>query len=416
MIQKNNIYKNRNYALYVFMLIPFFRPLGLELKVLPFINTIFLVWELCAIFLFAIMQVENMRFLQVGKSDEFRFLKLYSVFTFLNSITMKFLFGNKEIPLVTLLMFCSCFFIVSYIAQRDCEVLIDILYKYFSVINIINTLFIIVPRLNTVFSDDFYYFNGHRQSMSMLWAISVFLCLIRSALFREKNGKYRKWGVAINVGIATFNLFQVFSTVATAIFAFSVFIILYIALVIFKKINSIHDLALYCTFIGGLIINYLVVAFNIQNNFAAFLSNYLGESISLSGRTTIFKEFFQAFTESSIFGYGFYGVKCNIGWVGWEEMGYAHNTLLQELTGGGLVGLILFIVMGLYAVKNACKIRNIYIKKVTLCALAANMVIMITESTNQYNYFTLFLIIITCIYKLDLQSNSRCLRTKEQGE
>ena len=379
MIQKKNMYKNRNYALYAFMLMPFFRPLGLELKVLPFISSVIFVWELFVIFLLAIIQVKNMRSLHVKKSDEFRFLKLYSAFTFLNSITMKFLIGNQEIPLVSLLMFCSCIFIVSYIANRDCGVLIDILYKYFSVINIANALFIIIPGLNTVLSDDFYYFNGHRQSMSMLWTISVFLYLIRGALYREKYGKYRSWYAAINAGIATFNLIQVFSTVVTAIFALSVFIILYIALVIFKKINSIHDLALYCIFIGGLIINYLVIVFNIQNNFAAFLSNYLGEATSLNGRTTIFKAFYQAFNESSIFGYGFYGVKCYIGWVGWNETGYAHNTLLQELTSGGLIGLILFIVMGLYAVKNACKIRNIYIKKVTLCALATNMVIMVTE-------------------------------------
>ena len=417
MIQKDSIYKNRNYALYVFMLIPFFRPKGLEVKVLPFMSNVFLVWELCAIFIFAIIQSGNMRFLRIGKSDEFRFLKLYSVFTFLNSITMKFLFGNQEIPLVSLLLFCLCIFIVSYIANRDCEVLIDILYKYFSVINIFNALFIIVPGLNTVFSDEFYYFNGHRQLVSMLWTISVFLCLIRSALYKEKCGKNRSWYTAITIGIATFNLITVFSTVATGIFAFSAFVILYIALVVFKRINSIHDLALYCVFIGGLIINYLIVVFNIQNNFAAFLSNYLGESTSLAGRTTIFKAFYQAFKKSSIFGYGFYGVKCSTGWGGaWNALDYAHNTLLQELTSGGLIGLILFIVMGLYAVKNACKIRNIYIKKVTLCALAANMVIMITESSNQSNYYTLFLILITCIYKLDLQSDSRCLRTKEQGE
>ena len=261
MIQKNSMYKNRNYALYVFMLIPFFRPLGLGLKVLPFLEVVFFAWELFAIFLFANIQVKNLRFLHVGKSDEFRFLKLYSVFTFLNSITEKFFIGNQEIPLVSLLMFCSCIFIASYIANIDCEVLIDILYKYFSIINIVNALFIIVPGLNNVFSDDFYYFNGHRQSLSMLWTISAFLCLIRSALYREKYGKYRLCYTVINVGIATFNLIQVFSAVATAIVAFSVFIILYIALVIFKRINNIHDLALYCTFIGGLIINYLVVVF-----------------------------------------------------------------------------------------------------------------------------------------------------------
>ena len=287
--------------------------------------------------------------------------------------------------------------------------MIDILYKYFSVINIFNAIFIVVPGLNTVFSDDFYYFNGHRQSISMLWTILVFICLIRRALYREKYEKYRTWYAAINVGIATFNLIYVFSTVATGVVVLFVFVILYIVLVLFKRINSIHDLALYCIFIGGLILNYLVVLFNIQNNFAALLTNFLGESTNLGGRVTIYNAFYQAFKESSIFGYGYYGIKCSAGWGGeWNALDYAHNTLLQELTTGGLIGLCLFIVMGLYAVKNACKIRNIYIKKVTLCAMAANMVIMITESTNQYNYFTLFLIIITCIYRFDLQSDSRC--------
>ena len=404
MIQKNSMQKNRNYALYAFMLIPFFRPAGFELRVLPFLGVVFFVWGLCAIFLYAIIQVRNMRFFQIGKSDEFRFLKIYSGFTFLNSLIMKFLIGNQDIPLASLLMFCSCIFIASYIANRDSEALIDILYKYFSIINIVNAIFIVVPGFNTVFSDEFYYFNGHRQSIPMLWTISIFLCLIKSALYREKYGKYRSWYAAINVGIATFNLIHVLPTVATGVFVISVFVILYIVLVIFKKINSIHDLALYCIFIGGLILNFLVVFLNVQNNFAAFLSTYLGESTSLSGRVTIYKAFYQAFKESSIFGYGFYGVKTSTGWGGaWNALDYAHNTLLQEMTNGGLIGLFLFIVMGLYAVKNACKIRSIYIKKVTLCALTANMVIMITESTNQYNYFTLFLIIITCIYKLDLQ-------------
>lgn len=415
MIQKNSMHKNRNYALYVFMLIPICRPKGLELRVLPPISIAFFVWFIFTLFLFAIIQAKNMRHLYVGKSDEFRFLKLYSGFTFLNSITIKFLIGNQEIPLLSLISYCLNILIISYIANRDSEALIDIFYKYFCAINIVNALFIIVPGLNTVFTDDFYYFNGHRQSMSMLWTISVFLCLVRSSLYKEKYGKYRARYTAINVGIATFNLIQVFSTVATAILAFSAFIILYITLVIVKKINSIHNLALYCTFIGGLIINYLVVVFNVQNYFAAFLSNFLGESTNLSGRTIIFRAFYQAFKKSSIFGYGFYGVKGYTGWAGWNATGYAHNTLLQELTSGGLIGLILFIVMGLYAVKNACKIRNIYIKKVTLCALAANMVIMITESTNQYSYYTLFLVIITCIYKLDLQPDNRCLQTKERG-
>ena len=177
--------RNCNYALYVFMLIPFLRPVGLEVTILPSLYNVFLIWELLSIFLFFLLQIAGGTSLIIKSKDEFRFMKLYSIYIFINSIVLKFL-GNDEIPFFG----CSYIFIIIYIACKDYEILIDILYKYLYLINILNAIFIIVPIvpvLSNMGSDGFYYFIGHRQAVSMIWLLSIFLCLIKNHSNKRKN-------------------------------------------------------------------------------------------------------------------------------------------------------------------------------------------------------------------------------------
>ena len=132
-----------------------------------------------------------------------------------------------------------------------------------------------------------------------------------------------------------------------------------------------------------------------QEYFARYIS-MLGETTSLNGRTVIFRAFFEAVSKSKWFGYGQNGVNISTGWGGaWNSLDYAHNTILQEMVNGGLVGLTLFFVTGMVTVHHTCKTENVYLKKIILCTLAAQMVIMCTESINAYGFYMLFLVLIT---------------------
>ncbi len=393
--------KKNGFLLYAFMLIPFFRPVGLEVTILPFLSYLFLAWEAIAIVIFVIIHFKDNMKLIMKRGDKSRFIKIYVIYTFILSIIIKFIIGNDIIPIIGLTSFCASAFILIYVAQRRYDDVVDFFYKYLFLVNIINTLFIIVPFLNNILPEG-YYFIGHRQAISMVWSLSVFLCLIgRNA----RIGKSRR-RLLITISylfVATFNLLSATSTVATGIVVIAIFTILYIVMIVFKKFNTINNIALYSVYIGGLVINWLIITLNVQTYFAAFFSSVLGESVSMNGRTVIFNAFLNSFNNSKLFGYGFCGVKISTGWGGgWNALDYAHNTLLQELTNGGILGFILFAVAGVYAVYNACQIDNLYIKKIILCALAAQMAIMITESVNYYNYYMIFLVLITYISKANI--------------
>lgn len=381
------------------MLIPFYRPAGLEVTTLPFLYYVFFAWEVISILLFVLIQFKGSTELIIHFGDKSRFIKYYIIYTFLLSIIMKFIIGNDNVPIVSLTNFCVSAFILIYVAKRKYGQLINFFYKYLFFINTINALFIIVPFLNDMLPEG-YYFIGHRQSVSMVWSLSVFLCLIEYNTNVRKNRK-RTLITVLYLIIATFNLLSsaIVSNVATGIVVVAIFTIIYIVMVVFKKVDKINNVAMYSIYIGGLVVNWLIITLNIQEYFATFISSVLGETTSLNGRTVIFNAFLQAYNNSKLFGYGFSGVKISTGWGGgWNALNYAHNTLLQELTNGGIIGLILFVIMGLYAVQNVCKIDNLYIKKITLCTLAAQIAIMISESINNYKYYTLFLVLITYLW------------------
>lgn len=412
--------KYHNYVLYSFIMIPFFRPQGLEVTIVPSLYNIFFVWEMIAVFLFVIINIKGSNILKIRRKSEFRFIKLYIVYTFVVSVIMAFFKGYENIPVVGLFMTSTSVFIIIYISQKNYEMLVDFFYKYMYLINILNTLFIIIPGLRSLFTDDHYGFIGHRQEVSMVWALSVFLCLIKDNSDTRGSIITKKINTLFYLGITTFNLIYVMPLAATGIFAFFAFVISYIIMIVFNKFDGINNIAMYSVFIGGLLINYLIIAFNIQTNFGAGILSYLGETTSLAGRTTIYKVFFEAYRNSRLFGYGYSGIKVSTGWGGgWNALDYAHNTILQELTNGGMIGFTLFVIMGLYAIHNACKTNNLYMKKVVLCTLAAQMTIMIAESINYYKYYIAFLVLITYISRLsdpiNKNPNQRVMIKNGQG-
>lgn len=392
--------KLKNKGLYAFLLIPFFRPLGLEVSRFHFLYYFFTTWEAIAIAFFIMMLYKSKKVLALKRHDESKFIKIYIIYTFAISFVFKFLNGNDLIPLVGLLSFCLSPLIVIYIAEKDYKFIVDFFYRYLLIINLLNFLFIVIPPLGSLITVKEYFFIGHRQAVPMVWALSVMLCSIK---FNEQKGKAkgkRLLGLLLYVAIASYNILN--AAVSTGIVVFGLFALMYIIMVVFNKIERINDASMYILFIAGLVVNYLIIAFNIQDYFSYYLARYLGETTSLNGRIVIFNVFRRAVSGAPIFGYGYKGLEVSTGWGGaWDALDYAHNTLLQELTNGGAIGLILFITMSLFAIHGSLRSKNLNHKKIVLCTLVAELVIMCTESINYYGYYMVFLVIITYLHELD---------------
>ena len=394
----------KNKGLYTFLLIPFFRPLGLEVTRFHFLYYFFTAWEVVAIALFAILLFKSRDSFVLKKHDNSRFIRIYILYSFVISIFFKFINGNSLIPLIGLLSFCFSALIALYIANRDYEFIINFFYQYLLIVNVFNALFIVIPPLKSLITLPEYFFIGHRQAVPMVWALSVMLCSLKFNERKSKTTGREILRLLLYIGVASYNILN--ASVSTGIVVIGIFAVMYIIMVVLNKFEKINDAAMYVVFIAGLVINYLIITFNIQDYFSYYLAKYLGETTSLNGRIVIFNAFRRAALGAPMFGYGYKGIKVSTGWGGaWDSLDYAHNTLLQELTNGGAIGLLLFIVMSLAAIHRSMKSEKLNHKKIVLCTLVSELVIMCTESVNYYGYYMVFVVLINYLHKLDRTRN-----------
>jgi len=94
--------------------------------------------------------------------------------------------------------------------------------------------------------------------------------------------------------------------------------------------------------------------------FAADILNLLGRDITFSGRTTVWNAVLTSVMKRPMLGYGFYsfwlglkGESANIIVTSHWAFGYAHNGMLEILLQLGVVGLVLFLVTLMQAIRNA---------------------------------------------------------------
>ena len=108
---------------------------------------------------------------------------------------------------------------------------------------------------------------------------------------------------------------------------------------------KIYQSILKIGFVSTIIINILVVFFNIQTFFRGFIENVLKESATLSTRTVIWKVVLAKIVQSPIIGHGINsGTTFTIG----ETTSYnesAHNQLLSWMFLLGIIGLIFVLVI-----------------------------------------------------------------------
>lgn len=395
---------NKKNFIYAFLVLPFFRPLGLEVKTFKFLYPIFTCWEVLILGVFAIILLASCRSCRIRKSDYSIFIYLYTLYTLVQSIIFKVTQGRQSvIPLLSVLFFCLGTVAVLYVAKKDIVQLVKFFYGYFGVINVCNLIFYAVPALNNLLGDEWYYFCGHRQSLPMLWSMSVFVGLLKYNYDDKRN----RHPLFMTVYILIPSFMMLISGVGTSIVALVVFLGLYLLVFLRNKLNAINTFQLRIVYIVALLFNWLLITVNIQTRFATLISYYLHETVTFNGRTVIWDAFLRAVKESPIWGYGYNGIRVATGWGGsWDNLDYAHNTILQELSNGGIVGFVLFFLMGYVALKAIDKLQNIDYKKIVLCVLGSQLVMMCSESISYYQYYSLFIALLANLPSLDRERNA----------
>lgn len=137
----------------------------------------------------------------------------------------------------------------------------------------------------------------------------------------------------------------------------------------------------------GVALNVGVVFFNVQYYFSFIISNVLGESLMLNGRSIIWDSAIKLIKEKLIFGYGVYGVYIPLpDWWG-TSYNYAHNQILQFLLDGGLIATILFGLLIVISGRNIDASRNYIIGKISAIVMFSCLLMMISEAYSNYLVF-----------------------------
>lgn len=191
--------------------------------------------------------------------------------------------------------------------------------------------------------------------------------------------------------------------IATAIVGCLVYIV---SLWLFTKLSKRVKLRALLTVIvvTGCVVNLLVLSGVLTKMAAWFIEDVLHKSLTLSGRTEIWEIAIDIVLKKPLFGYGMFE---NGGFVYWGykggELSYwqAHNQWLQIMHDGGLLMTGLFIGIIFLGLGQLKKIASPKVKGIFLAAIAAFMVMMITEI---YAYTPYLYLLFFVAYNADAMS------------
>ncbi|MGN1203386.1 MAG: O-antigen ligase family protein [Eubacterium sp.] len=228
---------------------------------------------------------------------------------------------------------------------------------------------------------------GIRTDFPMVGFLAVFVALMCINLKLPKT-KYRAY---ITIALAAASILRAWvSTGVAALLVFAVFFV-FITRKKFAKTITARICSNKILIPVGVFLNIAIVFFKWQDKFEKYITQYLGETMTLNGRTFIWEQAINAFHDSPIWGYGAYGYYVE---TFWTKLNYVHNQMLQLFLDGGLVLAIVFLVWLVIIGLSIGKCKDEYIRQIATAVLFANLLIMIAEAPTAYSVFFILITIM----------------------
>lgn len=224
---------------------------------------------------------------------------------------------------------------------------------------------------------------GIRTRITDVLYIGIMISIITMTLNKKKS----IWKIIFLLILISGVWFTVGEWVSTCIVGL---IIMGILFVIFnrKKVDFYkYEIPL---IIGAAILFYLVVFARFQENFSWLIENFLGEDLSLTGRTAIWDSLISQMDGLKwVFGNG---LGENTGFtIGMRLTSAAHSQYLQIIYNYGIVGLIIFIFLPVLSIKKYSRISDPKISMYLVITLFVVLITGITEITCDTSYFYILL-------------------------
>lgn len=235
-------------------------------------------------------------------------------------------------------------------------------------------------------------FLGHVQMISQFGVLAIFI-----AVAGYTSGVLTRSKATL---LALLSFLNMMTTDASSAVLSALILVAVLVVYIFKLYNLFClKSQIYVAIMVGL--SLFIVAAAIKSWLVGLVPDY-----SFSGRSFIWREVVQRFTESPIYGYGVDGVLLKPFWVGKNGgFNYAHNQIMQNLLDGGIILFALFWMMILSVAHSINKMKNKTVIILSNAALVCTLFMMVFDSVSLYCYsYVLFAIIMNSEFLFDSEA------------
>jgi O-antigen ligase len=294
---------------------------------------------------------------------------------------------NIRIWFMQFYMYALPCIIIGHWLQRDAVFVIKALTCIFSVYLTLNLITFFQNGVDEArgSADQIIYWLGIRTRISDVAFLAISLAILTIAMhFRKK--RYIFASILIFVSSACF-IFG--NSVSTGIMALVVYVVVAILMLFSAKMRK--NLPMIGVFFGLLLSLFLILA-NGVSRFSWILEQFLGESLTLNGRTYIWASVIAQMPGHMIIGNGIGAEKNFAIIVGTTSS--THNGYLDILYSGGMMALVLFMIIIFIAVKNLIRSNDKLVISILGAMVFAMGVVMISEVANTCAYF--FIMLVLC--------------------
>lgn len=359
---RTKIYKSL--GILFFLLFPFIYPLGLDGFSIS--KNLIIGWELVAMFSLIMLCRKGFKF-----SGYLKCIALYQLLMLAITIIEV---GHIGEGLKKLFVFPFACLLVDMWAKKNPKLLLKGLLYILFLEELVTFALWTVP----IFGEG-HYFVGIRTDLPVIGFLAIFVALICIYL-RLKNTQIAAYCTIILVIASIFR-----SQVSTGIMG----LIIFLVLIIFIRFKLLERFVQFCDnkklIPIGIVMNIAFVFFGVQTRFSYVITQFLGESIYLNGRTVIWEAALAYIAKKPIFGYGVYGVYIPVSWG--VSLNYCHTETLQLLLDGGIVLVVAFLLITYQVGKGIDSCEDYFMRKVATICLFCCFIMMITEVFTFYMWF-----------------------------
>ena len=353
-------------VLYVFSLIVFFEPQGFKEPdcIVPWVDYIYKALKLiCGFIIIVHYFLVNKKRIAEKKIDFFVLMTIvYQGLMLLSTIINQgsiFRFAGPSITVITMAMIAKCI-----IQENLLKEVIKIVNKYFAVVYVINLISMIIIG-NPPPNGEGLYFLGYNNRFIFTFVPWIIFVGIEDLILRKKF-TYRYYLVYGLIEVVLIYKWSVTAMIAMALF---------ILPPLLKKTKIFYK----TVSIVNIIINFIITKINLRE--ITFLNdlvvNTLKKDLTFTGRVYLWNGVYSVIAEKPLLGYGtqsiqkesdfFYSTSGSLHWE-FLRVQHAHNSLMSTLYRGGILSLISYLIISIYALKSLAQAQmNKYKSLLFIC-------------------------------------------------